>query len=90
MVILCPQCSPKKRVDSANAVRSPCPGLNTLANHGFIPHDGKNMTIPVLLAGLAAGMNMGDDFTTAIGAAGILSSPNPAGGAFDLNDLDEV
>lgn len=24
--------------------RSPCPALNTLANHGFIPHDGRNIT----------------------------------------------
>lgn len=37
-------------------VRSPCPGLNTLANHGFIHHDGRNMTIPHLLTGLAQGM----------------------------------
>nr|POF06924.1 putative sterigmatocystin biosynthesis peroxidase stcc [Quercus suber] len=72
-----------------NDVRSPCPGLNTLANHGFIHHDGRNMTIPHLLEGLAAGMNIGADFTTVIGAAGLLSSPNPLGGSFDLNDLDQ-
>ncbi|KAI9711967.1 MAG: hypothetical protein M1828_001766 [Chrysothrix sp. TS-e1954] len=72
-----------------NDVRSPCPGLNTLANHGFIPHNGKNNTLPVLIEGLKAGMNMGVDFSTAIGGGGILSSPNPLGGAFDLNDLDE-
>ncbi|ORY94891.1 Chloroperoxidase [Syncephalastrum racemosum] len=24
--------------------RGPCPGLNTLANHGFLPHDGQNVT----------------------------------------------
>jgi len=23
--------------------RSPCPGLNALANHGFLPHDGKDL-----------------------------------------------
>ncbi|CAK3964688.1 sterigmatocystin biosynthesis peroxidase stcC [Lecanosticta acicola] len=70
-------------------VRCPCPGLNTLANHGFIHHDGRNMTLPHLLQGLAAGMNMGADFTILIGGAGLLSSPDPLGGAFDLNDLDE-
>jgi len=47
------------------------------------------MTIPHLLKGLAAGMNVGADFTVAIAGAGLLSSPNPLGGAFDLNDLDE-
>ncbi|KAL2163777.1 hypothetical protein VTH06DRAFT_5836 [Thermothelomyces fergusii] len=25
-------------------VRAPCPMLNTLANHGFLPHDGKDIT----------------------------------------------
>ncbi|KAK4493832.1 hypothetical protein PRZ48_015017 [Zasmidium cellare] len=72
-----------------NDVRSPCPGLNTLANHGFIHHDGRNMTLPHLLTGLAEGLNMGADFTVLIGGAGLLSSPDPLGGAFDLNDLDQ-
>ncbi|KAI1361898.1 putative chloroperoxidase [Xylaria arbuscula] len=25
--------------------RSPCPMLNTLANHGYLPHDGRNITV---------------------------------------------
>jgi len=69
-------------------VRSPCPGLNALANHGFIHRDGRQMTIPHLIKGLAEGLNMGADFTTAIGGAGLLSSPNPLGGSFDLSDLN--
>ena len=44
-------------------VRSPCPGLNTLANHGFIHRDGRNMTVPHLINGLDAGLNMGVDFS---------------------------
>jgi hypothetical protein len=31
------------------AVRSPCPGLNSMANHGFLPRDGRNISIPVLV-----------------------------------------
>ncbi|KZT13297.1 Cloroperoxidase [Laetiporus sulphureus 93-53] len=31
---------PPKSSDS----RSPCPALNALANHGFLPHDGRNIT----------------------------------------------
>ncbi|KAJ8116394.1 heme-thiolate peroxidase [Boeremia exigua] len=69
-------------------VRSPCPGLNALANHNFIPHNGKGNTIPILIRGLAEGMNMGADFTAAIGGAGLLASPNPLGGSFDLDDLN--
>lgn len=72
----------------ANDVRSPCPGLNALANHGFLHHDGRNMTLPHLLEGLAAGLNMGADFTVLIGGAGLLSG-DVVSGAFDLNDLDQ-
>lgn len=32
---------------------------------------------------------MGPDFTVAIGGAGLLSSPNPLGGSFDLSDLNQ-
>jgi hypothetical protein len=46
------------------------------------------MTIPHLIKGLAEGLNMGADFTVAIGGAGLLASPNPLGGAFDLSDLN--
>lgn len=70
-------------------VRSPCPGLNALANHNFIPHNGRGNTIPVLLKGLAQGLNMGPDFTVAVGGAGLLASPNPLGGSFDLDDLNQ-
>lgn len=47
------------------------------------------MTIPHLLQGLAAGLNIGADFTVGIGSAGLLASPNPFGGSFDLNQLDQ-
>jgi hypothetical protein len=47
------------------------------------------MTLPHLLDGLAAGLNMGADFTVLIGGLGLLSSPDPLGLAFDLNDLDQ-
>lgn len=32
---------------------------------------------------------MGADFTTLVGGAGLLSSPNPLGGSFDLSDLSQ-
>ena len=47
------------------------------------------MTLPHLLEGLAAGLNMGPDFSVLIGGLGLLASPDPLGGAFDLNDLDQ-
>lgn len=72
-----------------NDVRSPCPGLNSLANHGFIHRNGKGMTIPHLIKGGKEGMNIGADFMIAIGGAGDLSNPNPLEGNFDLDHLKE-
>jgi hypothetical protein len=31
------------------AVRSPCPALNSLANHGFLPRNGKDISVPHLI-----------------------------------------
>lgn len=61
---------------------------SALANHGFLHHDGRNMTIPHLIKGIAEGLNMGADFSVAIGGAGLLSSPFPLAGSFDLDDLN--
>ncbi|CZT23931.1 related to chloroperoxidase [Ramularia collo-cygni] len=69
--------------------RSPCPGLNSLANHGFLNHNGKDITIPQLVKGGREGMNMGADFMSIIGAVGLQSSPFPSSGKFDLSDLDQ-
>lgn len=69
-------------------LRSPCPGLNSLANHGFIPHDGKGLTIPILIKGLKDGLNVGADFSTVIGGAGLLSVPSsPLATSFTLKDI---
>ena len=70
-------------------MRGPCPGLNTAANHGFINHSGKDLNLPDLIEGLAASMNMGADFTTAISAIAFFSSPYPLGLSFTLSDLDQ-
>lgn len=38
--------------------RSPCPALNTLANHGFIPRDGRNITFDTIFdAVVKVGLN---------------------------------
>ncbi|KAJ3753779.1 Peroxidase, family 2-domain-containing protein [Lentinula raphanica] len=42
---------------SATDSRGPCPGLNTLANHGFLPRNGSNITIPIVLNAINDGFN---------------------------------
>ncbi|KAG1733239.1 Chloroperoxidase [Suillus paluster] len=39
-------------------VRSPCPALNALANHGYLPRDGKNIGVMDLVRGLKSGYNL--------------------------------
>ncbi|PNS14734.1 hypothetical protein CAC42_1756 [Sphaceloma murrayae] len=69
----------------AGEVRSPCPGLNALANHDICPRNGKGYTIPILTDCLAKGLNMGPDFSLFVGTAGIASNPNPLAMYFDLD-----
>ncbi|KAJ4465071.1 Chloroperoxidase [Lentinula aciculospora] len=45
--------------------RGPCPGLNVLANHGYIPHDG-NTTIDQVVKGAYEVFGMGRDLALAL------------------------
>jgi len=69
-------------------VRGPCPCLNSLANHGIIPHSGKNLTIPVLVSALGEALNVSPEFATTISFLGTLTAADPSRGAFDLTDLN--
>ncbi|KAG6580161.1 chloroperoxidase [Phytophthora cinnamomi] len=67
--------------DPAPFRRSPCPGLNTLANHGYLPRDGKNITVKMALAAIQDKFNIAEDL------AGVIRTLTPA--QFDLNDLSK-
>ncbi|KAF2088261.1 Cloroperoxidase [Saccharata proteae CBS 121410] len=75
----------KWQAPGPNDVRSPCPGLNSLANHGILPRNGRGMTVPILVDALHNGMNVDADFAA---ATGLLSSPTLLSPSFDLNNLD--
>ena len=38
--------------------RGPCPGLNTLANHHYLPHDGRDITLQKLGDAMLEGFNV--------------------------------
>ncbi|KXN88411.1 Putative sterigmatocystin biosynthesis peroxidase stcC [Leucoagaricus sp. SymC.cos] len=42
--------------------RSPCPALNTLANHGILPHDGKNISFKEIGRAIRATYNFSPTF----------------------------
>ncbi|KMW67538.1 hypothetical protein BDDG_12174 [Blastomyces dermatitidis ATCC 18188] len=68
-------------------VRGPCPALNSLANHGILPHNGKRMTYPTLLEGISEGLNVGFDLTLVAGTGGMIGAKNPLQLYFNLDDL---
>lgn len=68
-------------------VRSPCPALNAMANHKFIPHDGRGLTIPILVKGLGEGLNFSAETATSLAMIGLAVSSDPTHASFNLNDL---
>ncbi|KAJ7252393.1 Cloroperoxidase [Mycena haematopus] len=69
----------------ATDVRSPCPGLNTLANHGYLPRDGKNISIPMFLQAAIDGFNVTPDAIIQAAEVGLLSGDAPT--TLDLDAL---
>jgi hypothetical protein len=47
-----------------DALRSPCPGLNTLANHGFLPRNGRGFTKEMVTNVFKEVYNIGEDIST--------------------------
>ncbi|KAF7358739.1 hypothetical protein MSAN_01212900 [Mycena sanguinolenta] len=70
---------------TATDVRSPCPGLNTLANHGYLPRSGKNLSIPMMLQAALDGFNVGSDSIIQAAKFGLLSGDAPT--TLDLDAL---
>ncbi|KAH7305557.1 Chloroperoxidase [Stachybotrys elegans] len=64
--------------------RAPCPGLNALANQGYLPRDGKNITLPRLEAALMTALHMTG--TVAHALASTLRPIVREDGTFDLVD----
>ncbi|KAF5319741.1 hypothetical protein D9619_008874 [Psilocybe cf. subviscida] len=58
-----------------NDIRGPCPGLNTLANHGYIPRNGI-VTPGQIVEAVQEGFNMGNDFARFLAYAAHLVDGN--------------
>ncbi|RMZ73188.1 Chloroperoxidase [Pyrenophora seminiperda CCB06] len=67
--------------------RGPCPGLNTLANHGFLPHNGRNFTIDIMKKGLRDSLNFTDALTQVLFNAAITTNPEAGAQSFGLDTL---
>ncbi|EKG22572.1 Deoxyribonuclease TatD-related protein [Macrophomina phaseolina MS6] len=68
-------------------VRAPCPVLNTLANHEFLPHDGRNITLDKAIDALGSAMNIAPALATTFFNGGLRTNPTPNANWFDLDML---
>lgn len=62
----------------------PCPMMNTLANHGFIPHNGGNITKQNAIKGLADGLNFDAALASLMWDQAIIANPEPNATFFTL------
>ncbi|KAJ7140545.1 Cloroperoxidase [Mycena crocata] len=69
-------------------VRGPCPGLNALANHGYLPRSGKDFTPKQLLDAAIAGYNIDPPVIAVAAKFGILTKSDSD--TFDRMDLDKI
>lgn len=62
--------------------------MNTLANHGFLPHNGKNLTQEVVTKGLGDGLNFAPALTEIMFKQALPANPTPNATFFDLDMLN--
>lgn len=58
--------------------------MNTLANHGLLPHDGRNLTREVVHAALSEGLNFEANLTDIMFDQALPANPQPKATWFDL------
>jgi hypothetical protein len=58
--------------------------MNTLANHGFIQHDGRNITRANAIAGLGAALNFDSALASLMFDQAIIVNPEPNATYFTL------
>lgn len=62
--------------------------LNTLANHGFLPRNGRNINVNQTVYALNEALNLTPEFGQTLFNAGRLANPKPNATTFNLNHLD--
>jgi hypothetical protein len=61
--------------------------LNTLANHGFLPHSGKNISEVDTITALYTALNVNQSLGEFLFQAAMTTVPTPNTGTFSLNNL---
>ncbi|OTB00448.1 hypothetical protein M426DRAFT_324312 [Hypoxylon sp. CI-4A] len=71
-----------------NDFRGPCPMLNTLANHGFLPHDGRNITKDTVVNAMSSALNFESSLGEILFDQGVVANPEPNATFFTLDQLN--
>jgi hypothetical protein len=58
--------------------------MNTLANHGFLPHDGKNLTRENVVGALSTALNFNTSLANLMFDMAIIANPEPNASFFTL------
>ncbi|KAF9891018.1 hypothetical protein FE257_005275 [Aspergillus nanangensis] len=69
-----------------NDFRGPCPMLNTLANHEFLPHDGRDITKNAVIRALTSALNFNATLASLMFDMAIVANPEPNATFFTLSD----
>ncbi|CAN9436538.1 unnamed protein product [Alternaria alternata] len=67
--------------------RGPCPMLNTLANHGFLPREGRNFTLPTVKHALLTGLNISEEISELLYNFALTTNPGPNATTWGLDTL---
>ncbi|KAK8031272.1 Cloroperoxidase [Apiospora arundinis] len=68
-------------------VRGPCPMLNSLANHNYLPHNGKNIDVAITKKALRDALNIDEELGQFLYDNAVTTNPTPNATAYSLADL---
>ncbi|KAF2218209.1 Chloroperoxidase [Elsinoe ampelina] len=69
--------------------RSPCPMINALANQGYLPRTGLNVSLDQLVLGFDKAINLDPSATLLVGLAALPASSTGYNNTFNLDDLSK-
>jgi hypothetical protein len=61
--------------------------LNTLANHDFLPREGRNFTLPIVKHALRTGLNVSEDIAELLFKFALTTNPAPNATTWGLDTL---
>ncbi|KAK8100496.1 Chloroperoxidase [Apiospora kogelbergensis] len=68
-------------------VRGPCPMLNSLANHNYLPHNGKNFDVAITKKALSDALNIDEELGQFLFEQAVTTNPTPNATVWSLANL---